>query len=62
MWKVKYGVPVPYSVVEAHYHDKQISNGLWEKAVEEEIQTIIDCGMFKFLDPGESIAKAYQEA
>jgi hypothetical protein len=62
MGKVKYGVPVPNSVMEEYYHNKQIGNDLWEKAVKEEIQTIIDNGMFKFPDPGESITKGYQDA
>jgi hypothetical protein len=49
MGRVKYGVPVPSSVQDAYTHDQKNGDNLWEKAIREEVQTIIDNGTFKFL-------------
>jgi len=52
MGRVKYGVPVPNSVQDAYTHDQRNGDNLWEKAIREEVQTIIDYGTFEFLEPG----------
>jgi hypothetical protein len=62
MGQLEYWVPVPKSAEDAYRYDQQNCNDLWEKAIKEEIQAIIDSGTFKFLDPGECIPKGYQEA
>jgi len=62
MGRVKYGVPVPNSVQDAYTHDQRNGDNLWEKAIREEVQTIIDYGTFKFLEPGEDPPEGYQEA
>jgi hypothetical protein len=62
MGRVKYGVPVPSSVQDACTHDQRSGDNLWEKVIREEVQTIIDYGTFKFLEPGEDAPEGYQEA
>jgi hypothetical protein len=52
MGRVKYGVPVPSSVQDAYTHDQRNGDNLGEKAIREEVQTIIDYGTFKFLSQG----------
>jgi len=61
MGRVKYGVPVPSSIQDAYTHDQRNGDNLWEKAIREEVQTIIDYGTFKFLEPGEDPPEGYQE-
>jgi hypothetical protein len=61
MRKVKYGVPVPKSILDAYQHDQRNGDDLWEKAFKEEVQTIIDYGTFQFLESGEDPPKGYQE-
>jgi hypothetical protein len=60
--KVKYGVPIPKSTEDAYQHDARNGNNLWENAIRKEMQTIIDYGTFKFLEPGEGIREDYKEA
>jgi len=61
MGRVKFDIPVPSTVQDAYTHDQRNSDNLWEKAIREEVQTIIDYGTFKFLKPGEDPPEGYQE-
>jgi len=61
MGRVKFDIPVPSTVQDAYTHDQRNSDNLWEKAIREEVQTIIDYGTFKFLKPGKDPPEGYQE-
>ena len=59
---IKYGTVVPRNVIQALELDKQNENSLWSKAIETEIQTLIDLGCFDFKEKTYRPGSSYQYA
>ena len=57
--KYQFGITVPRTTKQAYLFDKQNGNTLWEDAINEEMNKIMNFETFEILDDGEQLANAF---